>query len=136
MRAASFGVPSRGRWRPSTHGTATPTPRSSRWRPTSRAPPTLLISNLARHTANLAKDTRASILVDATGALADPLQGARVTLYGRAEKATGEGRAAAVPSPASGSRLLCRFPHFVFWRLAVEGAHYIGGFCRIFDSSR
>ena len=40
--------------------------------------PTFLISNLARrHTANLAKDPRASIMVDETGALADPLQGAR-----------------------------------------------------------
>ena len=25
------------------------------------------------------------------------------------------------------------FPDFAFWRLAVEGAHYIGGFGRIFD---
>src|SRR5262249_14232919 len=27
------------------------------------------------------------------------------------------------------------FPDFAFWRLAVEGAHYIGGFGRIFDLS-
>ena len=27
------------------------------------------------------------------------------------------------------------FPDFAFWRLAVEGAHYIGGFGRIVDSS-
>ena len=25
------------------------------------------------------------------------------------------------------------FPDFGFWRLKVEGAHYIGGFGRIFD---
>ena len=37
--------------------------------------PTALISKLARHTANLAKDGRASIMVEETGALADPLQG-------------------------------------------------------------
>jgi putative heme iron utilization protein len=34
--------------------------------------PTVLISKLARHTANLAKDGRASIMVEETGALADP----------------------------------------------------------------
>jgi heme iron utilization protein len=33
--------------------------------------PTMLISNLARHTANLAEDPRASIMLDETGALAD-----------------------------------------------------------------
>jgi putative heme iron utilization protein len=31
----------------------------------------MLISNLARHTANLAEDPRASIMLDETGALAD-----------------------------------------------------------------
>ena len=53
--------------------------------------PIFLISKLARHTANLASDSRASIMVDETGALADPLQGARVTLYGRAEPAQSQG---------------------------------------------
>ena len=95
--------------------------------------PILLISNLARHTANLANDPRASIMVDETGALADPLQGARVTLYGRVER-TKEG--------AVRRRFLARhpeasfyadFPDFGFFRLAVVGAHYIGGFGRIFD---
>ena len=95
--------------------------------------PTLLISNLARHTANLANDPRASIMVDETGALADPLQGARVTVHGKVER-TREG--------AVRRRFLARhpeasfyadFPDFGFFRLAVEGAHYIGGFGRIFD---
>ena len=53
--------------------------------------PTFLISKLARHTANLAPDRRASIMIDETGALADPLQGARVTVYGKAEPAPEEG---------------------------------------------
>ncbi|HEX2446693.1 MAG TPA: DUF2470 domain-containing protein [Methyloceanibacter sp.] len=95
--------------------------------------PTFLISKLARHTANLALDPRASIMVDETGALADPLQGARVTISGRAEPA---------PEEAVRRRFLARhpegafyadFPDFTFWTLKVEGAHYIGGFGRIFD---
>ena len=95
--------------------------------------PTFLISTLARHTANLAADARASVLIDETGALADPLQGARITLHGRA---------APVPDEPVKRRFLARhpeaasyaaFPDFAFWRLDVEGAHYIGGFGRIFD---
>jgi putative heme iron utilization protein len=97
--------------------------------------PVFLISGLAQHTKNLAQDPRASILFDGTGAAGDPLQGARVTLFGRAEK-TGE--------EAARRRFLARhpeaafyagFPDFAFWRLAVEGAHYIGGFGRIVDLS-
>jgi len=95
--------------------------------------PTFLISKLARHTANLASDRRASIMIDETGALADPLQGARVTVYGKVEPA---------PEEAVRRRFLARhpeaavyadFPDFGFWTLKVEGAHYIGGFGRIFD---
>jgi heme oxygenase (biliverdin-IX-beta and delta-forming) len=95
--------------------------------------PTLLISNLARHTANLAKDTRASILMDETGALADPLQGVRVTVYGRVEKADGEAVRRRFLARHPKAAFYADFPDFAFWRLAVEGAHYIGGFGRIFD---
>ena len=74
------------------------------------------------------------MLVDGTGALGDPLQGAR--------------RHAVRPWPrgardeAVRRRFLARhqeaefyadFPDFSFWRLHVEGAHYIGGFGRIVD---
>jgi hypothetical protein len=95
--------------------------------------PTFLISTLARHTANLAADTRASVMIDETSALADPLQGARVTLYGRAEPSAEEGlrRRFLARHPEAG--FYADFPDFSFWRLNVEGAHYIGGFGRIFD---
>ena len=95
--------------------------------------PTFLISALARHTANLAHDARASVMVEETRALADPLQGARVTLYGRAEKAPGEGVRRRFLARHPEASLYADFPDFAFWRLAVEGAHYIGGFGRIFD---
>ena len=96
--------------------------------------PIFLISTLARHTANLVKDPRASILVDATGALADPLQGARVTVWGRAEKG-GDDEAIRwrFLSRHKEAEVYADFPDFAFWRLQVEGAHYIGGFGRIFD---
>jgi hypothetical protein len=100
--------------------------------------PVLLISTLARHTRNLAADPRAAILVDGTASAADgsdPLQGARLTL---------SGTAARTDDPAARRRFLARqaqaafyadFPDFSFWRLQVEGAHFIGGFGRIVDLS-
>jgi putative heme iron utilization protein len=95
--------------------------------------PTLLISNLARHTANLAKDHRASIMVDETGALADPLQVARVTLYGKVERSKDETVRRRFLARHPEASFYADFPDFAFFRLAVEGAHYIGGFGRIFD---
>jgi putative heme iron utilization protein len=95
--------------------------------------PTLLISKLARHTANLARDPRASILIDETGALADPLQGARLTLYGRAERTEEEGVRRRFLARHPEAALYADFPDFGFWRLNVEGAHFIGGFGRIFE---
>jgi putative heme iron utilization protein len=95
--------------------------------------PTFLISKLARHTANLAEDARASILVDETGALADPLQGARLTLSGIAEPVTDEAIKRRFLARHPEAAVYADFPDFGFWRLKVEGAHYIGGFGRIFD---
>ena len=95
--------------------------------------PTFLISTLARHTANLAADTRASVLIDETSALADPLQGARITLHGRAEPSADEGLRRRFLARHPEASFYADFPDFSFWRLNVEGAHYIGGFGRIFD---
>jgi heme oxygenase (biliverdin-IX-beta and delta-forming) len=95
--------------------------------------PIFLISTLARHTRNLAEDPRASVLIDGTGAAADPLQGARLTLSGQAEKVAGETvkRRFLARHPQAG--FYADFPDFSFWRLNLEGAHYIGGFGRIVD---
>jgi putative heme iron utilization protein len=95
--------------------------------------PTVLISKLARHTANLTHDARASIMVEETGALADPLQGARLSLFGRAEPTAEEGVRRRFLARHKEASFYADFPDFAFWRLAVEGAHYIGGFGRIFD---
>ncbi len=95
--------------------------------------PTYLISKLARHTANLARDGRASILVDETSALADPLQGARLTLWGRAESTADAAVRRRFLARHPEAEFYAGFPDFGFWRLEVEGAHYIGGFGRIFD---
>jgi len=95
--------------------------------------PIFLISGLAQHTKNLADDPRASILFDGTGAAGDPLQGARVTLWGRAEKVVDEAVRRRFLARHPEAAFYADFPDFAFWRLRVEGAHYIGGFGRIVD---
>jgi putative heme iron utilization protein len=96
--------------------------------------PILLISRLARHTRNLDRDARVSLLLDATDGLGDPLAGGRVTLIGTAR-----------PSPSPNAlleRFLLRHPaaqgyagfgDFSVYRVALAQAHYIGGFGRIVD---
>ena len=74
-------------------------------------------------------------MLDETGALADPLQGARITVWGRAEKDAEEGVRRRFLARHLEASFYADFPDFAFWRLAVEGAHYIGGFGRIFDLS-
>jgi hypothetical protein len=95
--------------------------------------PVFLISKLARHTANLAVDDRASVLIDETGALADPLQGARLTLRGRAEPTGDDAVRRRFLARHPEAAVYADFPDFGFWRLKIEGAHFIGGFGRIFD---
>jgi heme oxygenase (biliverdin-IX-beta and delta-forming) len=95
--------------------------------------PIFLISGLAQHTKNLAGDPRASILFDGTGAAGDPLQGARVTLFGRAEKVQDEAVRRRFLARHPEAAFYADFPDFAFWRLEVEGGHYIGGFGRIVD---
>src|ERR1700722_16879092 len=51
--------------------------------------PILLISRLAVHTKNILADSRVSLMLDERAA-ADPLEGARIMLAGRAEQAGGD----------------------------------------------
>jgi hypothetical protein len=95
--------------------------------------PVLLISKLAVHTQNLLADSRASLLVDATGTAADPMEGARITLIGAArptDSATARARFLARHPAAVG---YADFPDFSFYTLDIESAHYIGGFGKIVD---
>src|SRR5580765_2865576 len=64
--------------------------------------PTFLISRLALHTRNLEKDSRASVLIDDTGGLGDPLTGGRLTLTGVARPSSS--------SPTALRRFLARHP--------------------------
>ena len=95
--------------------------------------PVFLISRLALHTRNLEMDSRASLLLDGTGGLGDPLTGGRLTLMGQARPSS---------SPTALRRFLARHPSaegyagfadFSVYALEVASGHYIGGFGRIVD---
>ena len=95
------------------------------------ASPLLLISSLAEHSKDIAKDDRVSLLVDGTAGLDDPLTGARVSLLARARKSD---------EPRHRARFLARHPSaatyadfrdFDFYRVQVERAHLVAGFGRI-----
>ncbi len=94
--------------------------------------PLLLLSRLARHTANVGADPRVSLLLEAEHER-DPLEGARVSLSGTLSR---------TEDPAARRRFLARHPSaeayagfadFAFWRLEMSGAHLVAGFGRIVD---
>lgn len=96
--------------------------------------PVLLLSRLARHTRNLAADPRASLLFEPSGLTrGDPLALARVTALGRVDiDASPQARAAflACHPDAAG---YAAFADFAIYALAIEAAHFIGGFGRIVE---
>jgi putative heme iron utilization protein len=118
------------------HATGRPFASLVNYAPGPDGAPVVLISSLARHTANLAKDPAASVLItdpDATGG--DVLSGSRVTLVGWFERiAEPAGLAQARdaflsrhPSAAG----YADFADFGWWRLVIDEAHLVQGFGRI-----
>jgi hypothetical protein len=93
--------------------------------------PVLLLSALARHTKNLNKDPRTSLLLDGTGSRQEPLTGDRLTLIGELRPSS---------SPTARRRFVARHPSasdyagfgdFSIYALGVSSGHFIGGFGRI-----
>jgi putative heme iron utilization protein len=95
--------------------------------------PVTLISSLARHTKNLLKDPRASLLFDETCGCGDPLEGARVSVSGIMEITDNPGIRARFLSRHPTAAGYADFDDFAFYTLQAEGAHFIGGFGIITD---
>ena len=96
--------------------------------------PVALLSTLARHTKNIAGDSRASVLFESTektGESGDILATGRVTVMGRLEKSDAAGlrRRFLARHPASAD--YAGFADFSVYALRVESAHFVGGFGRI-----
>src|SRR5262249_26361236 len=81
--------------------------------------PTFLISRLAQHTRNLEQDARASLLLDGTDGLADPLTGGRLTLTGTAVPCPDPAAPAPLLGPPPPGPGLCQFG--VFRSLRAQG---------------
>ena len=93
--------------------------------------PILLLSTLARHTANLAADPRASLLLDHTDASGDPVSGQRLTLTGRLEPACDASVRRRYLARHPSAAVYADFADFSFWRLEIQSGHSIAGFGRI-----
>jgi hypothetical protein len=98
--------------------------------------PILLTSQLSAHTGNLAADPRASVLL-AEGGRGDPLAHPRLTVVGRAFRASEPAERARLKSRFLGrhpkSALYADFGDFSFWRVSIETAHLNGGFGKAAD---
>lgn len=96
-----------------------------------RGEPLLLMSDLAEHTRNIRADSRASLLVQDSAALADPQAGSRLTLLGRVEPLEQE------EAPSAQARYVERHPQstgyfvmadFHLYVLRLTEARFVSGF--------
>jgi heme iron utilization protein len=95
------------------------------------ASPLLLLSDLAEHSKNLARDRRASLLFDGTAGRDDPLTGARVTVLGEIEQITDERLRSRFTARHPSAAGYAGFADFRLYRLTVARAHLVAGFGRI-----
>lgn len=94
------------------------------------ASPILLLSDLSDHTRNIARDDRASLLVEAASNRANPQTGPRVTLLGRIARTSEERHRRRFLARHPGAGLYAGFADFNVYRMQVERAHFVGGFGR------
>jgi putative heme iron utilization protein len=92
--------------------------------------PLFLMSELARHTKNLAADPRASLLLTSEDAGGDPLNHPRITLGGVVRRREGEDGRARYVQRNPKAKLYVGFADFSLRRLDVETVHFNGGFGR------
>jgi hypothetical protein len=96
------------------------------------ASPVLLISDLAEHAKNIAGDARASLLFDGTTRRgADPLDGPRVSVLGRARKADAPHLRARYLARHPAAARFADFGDFRIYRFEVERAYLVEGFGRV-----
>jgi putative heme iron utilization protein len=95
------------------------------------ASPSLLLSDLAQHSRNIAFDPRVSLLLDATEGHPDPLTGPRLTLLGRALPTDDPRRLGRFVSHHPASAVYAGFRDFRLYRVMVERGHLVAGFGRI-----
>ncbi len=95
------------------------------------ATPLLLLSDLARHSRNLACDPRLSLLLDGTEGDPEPLAGPRLSLLGQAETSREPRLLARFVARHPASAAYAGFGDFQLYRVRVARAHLVAGFGRI-----
>jgi hypothetical protein len=94
----------------------------------------LLLSDLARHTRNLEKEKRVSLLVSETKPGISLLEGERVTVLGEAERVVDDHEVNRLREKFRGrfslAEILLSLPDFRFYRIRPLEIHWIGGFGR------
>lgn len=93
------------------------------------ASPLLLLSDLARHSRNIAADPRVSLIIGKLGL--DALSQTRATLIGRIEPSDDEDQKERFLRHHGGARSQMTFGDFHLYRLRLESVHFIAGFGRI-----
>jgi len=92
--------------------------------------PLMLMSTLSRHTRNLARDPRASLLLTGAGARGDPLNHPRLTLGGVIEGCPEARAKVRYLRRNPKAALYAGFADFALYRLRIEDVHFNGGFGR------
>ena len=92
--------------------------------------PLFLMSDLARHTRNLADDPRAALLLSSPRGRGDPLNLPRVTLKGVVRRRSGEDGRDRYLGRNPKAKLYVNFTDFSLRRLDIEAVHFNGGFGR------
>lgn len=93
------------------------------------ASPLLMLSDLARHSRNIAADQRVSLLIGKLGL--DALSQTRATLIGRMEESGDEDAKTRFLRHHAAARSQMAFGDFRLYRLKLESVHFIAGFGRI-----
>ncbi len=92
--------------------------------------PLFLMSTLSRHTRNLARDPRASLLLTSALERGDPLNHPRVTLSGRIEQTAAPRAKVRYLQRNPKAQLYAGFADFGLYRLRIDDVHFNGGFGR------
>ena len=95
------------------------------------ASPLLLLSDLAEHSKNLKRDSRASLLFDGTAGRDDPLTGPRVTVLGEVKPVADPRLMARFTARHPSATGYAGFADFHLYRLDIARAHLVAGFGRI-----
>lgn len=90
--------------------------------------PVLLLSTLSTHTRQLMANPACALLVVGEAADENPQTAPRICLSGRAEITTDPAARAGFLAVHPYAALYADFTDFAFWRVDLQGAHYVGGF--------